>query len=440
MSTRRLATTVLATALVASGCTPDRVPSTAASSSSAQPPSTPDASSSPVPTGPGSAMATLRALCTLPRLQAGPPATQDEPVPAFVGAVEQVAVARRGLEFLHEVPVDVGTDAHLDARLARIVDASISPEQLHRRTLAWSTIGVIPPDADLARALRAYYEGQVLGFYVPETGELVYAGSAAQPSLLEGVVLAHEFTHALDDQHFDLSRVDRLGSRCRDELSMAALGAVEGSAQYFATAAIPDLRSLANGNGSVGAGGGTPPDIPPFFQSLQQWPYAAGSAFIRSRFQEGGTTAVDEVMRHLPVSTEQILHPQRYPDDIPEPLDVSDLSAGLGPGWHDLDVMEVGEAWLQLALALRIDGALRDRATPGWDGGIYRAWTNGRQVAVLLRTAWDTRGDADEFTAAMRAWIGEGSNPAEVARPDATHVEVAFASDQDLLGLLTPLS
>ena len=439
MSARRLAMAALAAALVASACT-DPVPGPAPSAPAAAPPSVPDPSPSTVDTGAGSAMATLHELCTLPRLQMGRPATGDGSVPAFVHAVEQVAAAHRGLDFLHEVPVDVATDAHLDARLAEILDASISPEQLDRRTLAWRTIGVIPPDADLARAVRAYYAGEVLGFYVPETGELVFTGSAAQPSLLEGVVLAHELTHALDDQHFDLVRVDRLGSHCRDELSMAALGAVEGSAQYFATTAIADLRPIANGTGIADVGGGTPPDVPPFFQALQQWPYAAGTTFIRSRFQEGGTAAVDQAIRHLPVSTEQILHPQRYPNDTPQPLDVPDLFDGLGRGWRDLDVMEVGEAWLHLALSLRIDGVLLDRATPGWDGGIYRAWTDGDQVAVVLHTVWDTPDDADEFAAAMRAWIGEGSGPAAVTQPDPAHVEVAFASDQQLVDLLVALS
>jgi hypothetical protein len=436
MTARRLTKAALAAAILASACTPDPVPEPLPPAA----PSVPDPSPSPVDAGAGSAMATLRELCTLPKLHVGRPAVQDGPVPAFVQAVEQVTAAHRGLDFLDDVPVDVRTDAQLDARLGEIVDASISPEQLQRRTLAWRTIGVIPPDADLARAVRSYYRGEVLGFYVPQTGELVATGSDADPSLLEAVILAHELTHALDDQHFDLVRVDRLGSHCRDELAMAALGAVEGSAQYFATTAIADLRPIAEGTGIADVGDGASPDVPPFFQTLQQWPYTAGVSFIQSRFEEGGTTAVDEAIRHLPVSTEQVLHPQRYPNDTPQPLDVPDLSAALGPGWRDLDVMEIGEAWLQLALSLRIDGVLLDRAAAGWDGGIYRAWTDGDRVAVLLRTMWDTSGDADEFAAAMRAWIGEGSAPAEVTRPDAVHVEVAFASDQRLVDLLVPLS
>jgi hypothetical protein len=171
-------------------------------------------------------------------------------------------------------------------------------------------------------------------------------------------------------------------------------------------------------------------------QALQQWPYTAGTAFIQARYSDGGTTAVNEALRHLPVSTEQILHPERYPNDTPQPLDVPDLSASLGPGWHDLDVMEVGEAWLQMALALRIDGPVFERSTPGWDGGIYRAWTDGRQTAVVLRTVWDTPGDAREFAQAMRQWTEAGSSHAEVLPRGGDGVDVAFATDPATLEAL----
>ena len=436
---RTVAAAALAAAVLASAaCTGGgsaAVPTSAAPSTTAAAPTSPDPSPSPVATGSGSAIDALHTLCTLPKLTVGPPARQHGPAPPFVQIVERIAAAHRGLDFLHDVPVSVGTDAELDARLGTILGASISEEQLARRTRAWRTIGVIPPEADLSDAIHAYYRGQVLGFYVPETGELVATGSNADPSLVDGVVLAHELTHALDDQHFGLVRVDRLAATCRDELSAAALGAVEGSAQFFAISAIPDLRPVATGT-NPSFGGGDLEGVPPFVRALQGWPYTAGTSFIQHRYEEGGTSAVNEVMRHLPVSTEQILHPERYPNDTPQPLDVPDLSAALGAGWHDLDVMEIGEAWLQMALALRIEGPVLARATPGWDGGIYRAWTDGRRTAVVLRTVWDTPTDAQEFAQAMRRWIGEGSSPAEVVGVEGAGVDVAFATDAATLEAL----
>ncbi len=439
MRSRRTVAAMVLAAAALTACTGGTsvvvTPSPAAPATSAPAPTSPDPSPSPVPTGSGSALSVLHALCTVPKLKVGPPAEQHGPVPPFVQVVERIAAEHRGLTFLHDVPVDVGTDAQLDARLGSILDASISEDQLARRTRAWRTIGVIPPEADLSDAIHAYYRGQVLGFYVPETGELVATGSNADPSLVDGVVLAHELTHALDDQHFGLVRVDRLAATCRDERSAAALGAVEGSAQFFSIAAIPDLSPIATGpNPAIGAG--NLEAVPPFVQALQQWPYTAGTAFIQARYSDGGTAAVNEALRHLPVSTEQILHPERYPNDTPQPLDVPDLSAALGPGWHDLDVMEIGEAWLQAALALRLEGPVLQRAAPGWDGGIYRAWADGVRTAALLRTVWDTPGDAREFAQAMRLWTAEGSRSALVLPRGEAGVDVAFATDPATLEAL----
>jgi hypothetical protein len=378
----------------------------------------------------------MRRLCTLPPLPAGPPVRQRGAVPSFVRTLQGITEEHRGLAFLRDVPVDVVDDVALDARVADALDATVSDEQLGRRTLAWRTIGVIPSDADLASAIRKQYEAGVLGFYIPETGELVVGGSLEEPTLLDGVVLVHELTHALDDQHFELVRVDRLAARCRDERFAAALGLVEGSAQYVAGAAVTDLQPIVGDLGTDDAGAQVPAGVPPFVQALQAWPYTAGPEFVRALVDAGGAHAVDVPMRDLPVSTEQILHPDRYPGDVPTQLDVPDVSAALGAGWRDVDVMEVGEAWLQLALELRVEGDLLDRAAPGWDGGIYRAWADGDRVAVWLRTAWDSPGEAEEFAAAMRAWIAAGSGTAEVASVAGTEVGVAFASDDATLETL----
>ena len=92
------------------------------------------------------------------------------------------------------------------------------------------------------------------------------------------------------------------------------------------------------------------------------------------------------------------------------------LSAELGPGWEDLDAMAIGEAWLQTALGLRLDGSEASAAAAGWDGGTYRAWSDGTDTAVELSTVWDTSRDAEEFAASMSEWIDQGDGSAQRAR------------------------
>jgi hypothetical protein len=145
---------------------------------------------------------------------------------------------------------------------------------------------------------------------------------------------------------------------------------------------------------------------------------------------------VDEAFRDLPASTEQIIHPERYPNDAPTPVDVPDLSAALGEEWEDLDVMGIGEAWLQVALGLRLDGSDAGSATAGWDGGTYRAWYDGSATAVVLSTAWDSPNDAREFAAAMADWIDQGDEHATVLESDGTGVTTLFATDEATLETL----
>ena len=98
----------------------------------------------------------------------------------------------------------------------------------------------------------------------------------------------------------------------------------------------------------------------------------------------------------------------------------------------------MGEAWLSLALSLRLDAADAADAAAGWDGGLYRAWTNGDAVAVVLRTVWDSPEDAAAFAEAMTSWIAASPDgQAAVVLPvQGDAVQVHLASDAATLEAL----
>ena len=346
--------------------------------------------------------------------------------------VEQV----RGLRYDDPVAIEPLTASQMATQVSRAFDSTV-PKQLDaRRSLAWAAIGVIPPGNEIRADLRAFQTSQVVGFYVPETGRLVYLGGE-QLSPLSHVILAHELTHAIDDQHFDLDRLDKLVTTCADEEEEAAVGLVEGSAQFFSFAVARRFltpEQLAEVGREAAAS--PTPDVPPFISAIEGWPYEAGLAFVSAIDASGGTAAVNAALRNLPVSTEQIMHPDRYPNDVPIPLDVPDLAAALGKGWTTIDVSDVGEEFLDLMLKLRLDGPRADEAAAGWGGGIYRAWAHGEHVVVEISTAWDTTEDAQQFASAIGDWIGEGSGPARVLPVDGSRVRVLFGSDPGSLARL----
>jgi len=92
--------------------------------------------------------------------------------------------------------------------------------------------------------------------------------------------------------------------------------------------------------------------------------------------------------------------------------------------------------WLNLLLNQRLDSSVADAAAAGWDGGIYRAWSDGEDVAIVLQTTWDTEKDAAEFHDAMQDWIDQGNGSGTVLEPEGKDVRVLFGSDPQTLDAL----
>ncbi len=364
--------------------------------SQAPPPSPPATSIAPPGTEP--AAAALERLCIRAPAPKETPATPG-PVPSAIQQVEQEVQQVRGLKYLHPVAVAAETHDQLVHGLVAPFDHDYPAGLLARRSRVWQLIGVIPADVELRQAYRAFLSGQVIGYYDPTSGQLVFIGTT-NPSPSERLTLAHELTHADDDQHFDLSRLNPLENRCQDEAQMAATGAA-------------------------------------FVQTLALWPYLDGLNFITALNARGGLAEVNRALQQFPVSTEQVMHPDRYPSDTPVAVNIPDYGPSLGEGWRDLDVMQVGEEWLRAMLELRLGKADAASAADGWGGGLYRAWTDGPHVAVELSTRWDTPTDADQFAAAVNRWL-RSDQFAAVVRPagEGSPVEVLFGSDAATLDAL----
>ena len=441
---RRLAALLAAAAVVATACdrsiqttaTPAISPS-AVSPSVASPRETveeppggglPDVAAQPLVTGEAGRL--MADLCVPPELGVGGEAPEPGPVDQRIAEVEDQVAEIRGLRWLRPVVAQPIDDAEMDRRIDEAFAAQFPADLYDRRTLAWQTIGAIGSEDHLRDALLAFGRGQVVGFYDPQNGELVYLADedgGGELGLTAKAVLAHELVHALDDQHFDLRRVDTLVSGCRDEEVAAALGVVEGSAQHFATQVLLRYPApLDEGLLDALAGGGIPDEVPPFVAELQLLSYTEGQAFV-SEIVEDDPGAADAALEDLPPTTEQILHPERWPDDEPTAVEPVDLRLASAEGWRDLDVMQIGELWLRELLRLRIDETVADEAAAGWDGGAYRAWhrPSDDAVAVTMRTVWDSPDDAEAFADAMRTWIDAGGTDAQVASARAT-VDVVF--------------
>jgi hypothetical protein len=371
-------------------------------------------------------------VCDRPAVASPSPEPSAASLPPSIALVARQVQEVRGLSFSHPVVPEPVTQQRIGALLRQSLDQSDPKAQTDRTGQAWIAMGAIPPGTDLFQSLVDFSGSQVIGFYDPDAKRLVFVGSQT-PDPYERVTLAHELTHALQDQRFGLRRLDELNHRCLDEQLQGAVGLVEGDAvvtslQWAGRFLTPEEQTQLQ---EEAASFPPPPaDVPPFLQRIEEYPYVAGPAFVQALQSRGGEAAVNAALRHPPVSTEQVLHPEKYPDDLPVPVAVGDLAARLGPGWSDLDLSDVGEEFLRALLALHLPETDAEQAAAGWNGARYRAWTEGQAAAVELVTEWETLTDASEFADALDRW--RQGRPVMV-EPRGRQVRVLFASDPTTL-------
>jgi hypothetical protein len=137
----------------------------------------------------------------------------------------------RGLESRGEVSQTFVTEAEMSERIRAVFEEEVDQEEVEvdRRILV--LLGLLEPDLDLFQTYTDVYSEQVVGYYSPEDKEMVMSKTADDLSPGDRVTYVHEYTHALQDQHFDLpGRDKRLEDESNDDASAAFGALVEGNA------------------------------------------------------------------------------------------------------------------------------------------------------------------------------------------------------------------
>src|SRR4029453_1350604 len=152
------------------------------------------------------------------------------------------------------------------------------------------------------------------------------------------IILAHELTHAVTDQHYDLTKADRLAAAGGHEDELAAYsGLVEGDAPLLMQRYLAErLPPREQADAAVAVARDVTPmrdAAPAAVRESMLLPYQEGLRFVQALYQRGGWAAVDRVYRDPPTTTEQLLHPEPYlrPHDPPPPAAAAWAAAGAGP-------------------------------------------------------------------------------------------------------------
>ncbi|MCU1379394.1 MAG: hypothetical protein JWN29_2377 [Acidimicrobiales bacterium] len=323
-------------------------------------------------------------------------------VDAVIADVEAFVARTRGLEFKRKVPVTLLDGAQFKARLLQDAAEQRADIEVDGRVL--KALGLIEPDVDLYDVLQRFIGDAVVGFYDTDTHELVVRGGKLTP--YARATLAHELTHALDDQWFDLDRPE-LDTGGRDEEALAFAGLVEGNAVRVEAAYRKALSSAERVQASLEeaqlAGKVDLEGVPRVVPQIIGFPYVAGPPFVRALVEAGGERRVDAAFKVPPTTSEDIIDPQgwlagRTPVEIPAPTAEGKV----------LDQGVYGQSTLAVTLEPVIGTSEADRAADGWGGDRYVAWdAGGGRTCVRATFAMDTVGDLGELTSALRTWAAE---------------------------------
>jgi hypothetical protein len=286
---------------------------------------------------------------------------------------------------------------YLEAQFAR----DYSQDQAAAESELLTLLGLLPKGTDLYSLLLDLYTEQVSGFYDLEEGKM-YLVSGGELGPLEKITFVHEYVHAIQDQVFDLgSQVEAVEEDSDRSVALTALA--EGDASLAMAQFVADYPDVVSASDLLNQGLGIDsPKLdaaPPIVQRMLLFPYEAGLRFAMQEYLKIGWAGVDALWADPPQSTEQLLHPERYPDDVPVLVTLPRLEGTLGPGWRLADEDTLGEFLLRQHLALFLDEEAVDDAATGWGGDHYLLYTHAeRQVQCLvLRILWDDRDEADEF-------------------------------------------
>jgi len=416
---RRPLALVVAAALFAAACgnpapTASPTPSPTAAPTSAPPTSSPAASAaaSPLPSG---------------------------AVDALFDTIESQVVAVRGLPATN-VKRETIDAAALKTFNAKSFDEDNPPEYIAANERMYKAFGLMPEDQSLRKTFLDLIDSQVAGFYRPTDKTLYVVSRTGSINGADKITFAHEYDHALQDANFAVFK-DQKTLLDESDHALARAAIYEGDATLLMAMWAGANLSAAE-FADVQAAGSDPEALAILARTPQVlvegllFPYTAGQAFVLPVQQSGSWKAVDALYDDMPVSTEQILHPDKYragekPVAVKMP---ATLAADMGKGWNEAIQDTFGE--FQLGVWLRESGVRASdaaAAAAGWGGdrlavldGPSGAW------AVVLRSTWDSTDDAKAFQQAAGQAVADGPTAGTVI-VKGRDVTVVFASGGAIL-------
>ena len=309
----------------------------------------------------------------------------------------------RHLRFEHLPRVGRVTHARARADALRDLDRQIPARDVAREQTLLKLLGLIPADASLRGLLAKAFGNEVGGYYDPRSGRLAVVGDSG--GVLREITLAHELTHALEDQHFHIETGPGTGFN-RDR-SVADTTVREGTAtlvmvdyavfKRIGSVDVPEelLQRVLSvlDKAAVPSSSG----LPRYLRESLVFPYPTGARLVDRVQRSGGWQAVNRLFgADAPVSSEQVMHPAKLRSREPP------VRVRVGPA-HAFARGDFGEFDTEQLLRAANGRARSRRAAAGWGGGGFAITrVSGSRYRLVMRWVYDSNEEATEFSAALR--------------------------------------
>ncbi|MGA2133227.1 MAG: hypothetical protein ABSH50_13110 [Bryobacteraceae bacterium] len=366
--------------------------------------------------------------------QSGVDAGQAREIFDEIGGILRELHDITGFKIKHRVPAEIITRDKVKDFLEKRMKEATSPEEIRAEELTLKKFGLVPQDFDLAKNTVDLLTEQAAAFYDFHKKSLCITDWT--PSATREPALVHELGHALADQNVNLEKFIKQG-RKSDDGSMARLAVMEGQAswlmaEYLARKAGDTLASspalLDSMAQSVESGAGQFPVFesePLYLRETLVFPYSQGMLFQNAVYKRMKQQAFEEVFRNAPVSTQQIIHPDKYFSDV-KPTTPALPQLTDAHGYKRLADGTVGELDFSILLEQYCGKEESAAVAPHWRGGVYALLEHHSPDRVILVYAveWDDAESAKRYLAAYR----------RVLEKKWKHMQVDMESDAVLAG------
>jgi hypothetical protein len=348
----------------------------------------------------------LSLLSAFPAAAQQMPAATPAPLPQvrggnnveFLKAADEVLAEMSrilGLPLKETLKKSLRSRDEIRAYLVREMNEDREPAKRRADEKTLEAFGLIPRGFPLDSFMLDLLTDQVAGLYDPKAREFYIADWI--PADEQRTVMAHELTHALDDQYFHIDSWAK-AARPNDDAELARDAVVEGSAvaamldytlreQKMGVRDLPDVSALLEGS-ALGEMEKDPmmAKAPPFLRDELVFPYLAGMSFTQQVLKANtGWADFRKVFEHPPLSSQQIIHPELYLAGV-KPAEVPLLDfAGIVPGeWKNLEENHLGEFGLGEVLKQFLGKERGGKSAAAWAGDRYAVFENEKTKQTLL--------------------------------------------------------